>query len=92
MGMVLIHKHHSRARLQPAVPSLPGGPGAVDRERGLDAGGQRPVLHAAEDTGRPHPELHHPADLPLHLREQTHGNHRPGRWLQQCSSGFVTVL
>lgn len=46
---------------------FPGGLGAVDGERGVDTGGQRPVLCAAEDTGWPHPELHHPPDLPLHL-------------------------
>lgn len=95
-------KHNFRARLQPAVPSLSGGPGAVDRERGLDAGGQRPVLHAAEDTGWPHPELHHPPDLPLHLWEQTHGNNRPGRWFSnallslwlscECSVGGTVLL
>lgn len=46
---------------------LSGGPGTVDGECGFNAGGQRPVLRAAEDTGWPHPELHHPPDLPLHL-------------------------
>ena len=55
-----------------------GGPGAVDRERGLDAGGPRPVFHAAEDPWRPDPELHHLAALPLYLRKQAHGHHREG--------------
>lgn len=76
----------------PAIPSLrrcgrtphrvlllSGGPGAVDRERGFDSGGQRPVLSAAEEPGGAHPQLHHPADLPLHLREQAHGHHRAGK-------------
>lgn len=58
--------------------SLLGGPGAVDRECGLNACGPRPVVHAAEDPWRPDPELHHLADLPFHLREQTHGHHREG--------------
>ena len=55
-----------------------GGPGAVDRKCGLDAGGPRPVFHAAEDPWRPDPELHHLAALPLYLRKQTHGHHREG--------------
>lgn len=41
--------------------------GAVDRECRADAGGQRPVLHATTDPYWPNPELHNPADLPLHL-------------------------
>lgn len=58
---------------------LSGGPGAMDRERGFDSGGQRPVLSAAEEPRGAHPQLHHPADLPLHLREQAHGHHRAGK-------------
>lgn len=50
----------------------------MDRERGFDSGGQRPVLSAAEEPRGAHPQLHYPADLPLHLREQTHGHHRAG--------------
>lgn len=71
---------------------LSGGPGTVDRERGFNAGGPRPVLRAAEDTGWPHPELHHPPDLPLHLREQAHGHNCSGKWLRVSSSVFVHLL
>lgn len=61
---------------------LSGGPGAVDRERGPDPGGQRPVLSTAQEPRGAHPQLHHPADLPLHLREQAHGHHRAGKGCQ----------
>lgn len=54
---------------------LVGVAGAVDWERRFDAGGKRPVLHAAADPYWPNPELHHPADIPLHLREQADGHH-----------------
>lgn len=51
----------------------------MDRERRPDAGQQRPGLRAAEDPQRPDPDLLHPADVPLHVREQADGGHRPGR-------------
>lgn len=57
-----------------------GGPGTVDRKRGLNPGGPRPVFHAAEDPWRPDPELHHLTDLPFHLRKQAHGRHREGEF------------
>lgn len=59
--------------------SPPGGPGAVDGERRPHPGQQRPRLHAAEDPQRPDPDLLHPADVPVHLGEQAHGGHHPGR-------------
>lgn len=62
------------------TPLPPGGPGPVDRKCGIDPGGPRPVLHAAEDPWRPDLESHHPAGFPLHLREQADGHHREGEW------------
>lgn len=62
------------------TPLPPGGPGPVDRKCGIDPGGPRPVLHAAEDPWRPDLESHHPAGFPLHLREQEDGHHREGEW------------
>ncbi len=55
-----------------------GGAGAVDRERWPDPGEQRPNLPAAEDSFWTDSLLLHPADLPLHLREQKDGHHRQG--------------
>lgn len=55
-----------------------GGAGAVDTERRPDPGEQRPELPAAEDSFWTDPLLPHPADLPLHLREQKDGHHRQG--------------
>ena len=51
----------------------------MDGERRPHAGQQRPGLHAAEDPQRPDPDLLHSADVPLHVGEQAHGGHRPGR-------------
>lgn len=56
----------------------PGGAGAVDGERRPDPGEQRPDLPAAEDSFWTDSLLPHPADLPLHLREQKDGHHRQG--------------
>jgi hypothetical protein len=67
-----------------------GGSGAVDGKCGLNPGGARPVLHAAEDPWWPDPEFHHPADLPLHLREQAYGCHRAGESQPTCS--FPTLF
>lgn len=73
-------------------PVLPVGvAGAVDRECGADAGGQRPVLHATTDPYWPDPELHHPADIPLHLREQEDGHHRAGE-SHKCNSEQFRVF
>ena len=55
-----------------------GGAGAVDTECRPDPGEQRPELPAAEDSFWTDPLLPHPADLPLHLREQKDGHHRQG--------------
>ena len=58
--------------------SSSGGAGAVDGERRADSGEQGPDLPAAEDPSRTGPNLLHPADLPLHLREQEDGHHHQG--------------
>lgn len=50
----------------------------MDRKCGPDPGEQRPELTTAEGWSRPDPDVLHPAGLPLHLREQAHGHHRPG--------------
>lgn len=55
-----------------------GGAGAVDGECRPDPGEQRSDLSSAEDSLRTDPLLPHPADLPLHLREQKDGHHSPG--------------
>lgn len=50
----------------------------MDGERRPDPGEQRPDLPAAEDSFRTDPLLLHPADLPIHLREQKDGHNRQG--------------
>lgn len=50
----------------------------MDRECRPDPCEQRPELITTEDSSRPDPDVLHPAGLPLHLREQAHGHHRPG--------------
>lgn len=50
----------------------------MDGERGADPGQPGPDLSAAEDSIGSDPLLPHPADLPLHLGEQTDGHHRAG--------------
>lgn len=60
------------------VMTSSGGACAVDSERRLDPGEQRPELPAAEDSFWTDSLLLHPADLPLHLREQKDGHHRQG--------------
>lgn len=55
-----------------------GGAGALDAERRSHPGEQRPGLPAAEDSLGTDSLLPHPADLPLHLREQKDGHHRQG--------------
>lgn len=66
-----------------------GGAGPVDRERRPDSGQQRPDLPPAEDSIWTDPLLSHPADLPLHLREQKDGHHCPGENLVVCVSPSV---
>lgn len=56
-----------------------GGPGTVDGKRRLNSGWQRSVFCAAEDPWWSYFKLHHPPDLPIHLREQTDGNYCPGK-------------
>lgn len=64
---------------------LVGVAGAVDRECWADPGGEGPVLHATTDPYWPNPELHYPADIPLHLWEQENGHHSAGEG-QSCNS------
>lgn len=49
--------------------------GAVDWKCWSDTGRERPVFYAATDPYWPNPELHHPADIPLHLWKQEDGHH-----------------
>lgn len=67
---------------------LIGVAGAVDWERWSDTGGKRPVLHAAADPYWPNTELHHPADISLHLWEQEDGHYSAS----ECQANHVTLL
>ena len=51
----------------------------MDGERRHLSGTQSHWINGAEDPQRPDPDLLHSADVPLHVGEQAHGGHRPGR-------------
>lgn len=62
----------------------------MDGERRPDPGEPGPGLPAAEDAFWTDPVLLHPADLPLHVREQKDGHHSPGGAASRvCSSDSV---
>lgn len=70
---------------------LVGVAGAVDWECWSDTGGKRSVLHAAADPYWTNTELHHPADIPLHLWEQEDGHHSASESLWSMLS-FVSEI
>lgn len=55
-----------------------GVPGALDRECWFDSCQQRSDIPPVKDPSWTHPDILHPPDLPLYLREQAHGHHRQG--------------
>lgn len=66
--------------------------GAVDRECWAHSDQQRPHVHAAEDAWWPGPDLLHPADVPLHFREQADGHHRQGTSAAYLSQFFPSFF